>query len=113
MGGIAILAAVAPLLGLLGTVTGIIETFGVIRAFGNANPSLMAGGISEALVTTAAGLIIAVPILLLHGLLSGRVDRIVGNAEKHAANLLAVLAHDAGVDAGEPTDAATGGPADA
>ncbi|MDX1683009.1 MAG: MotA/TolQ/ExbB proton channel family protein, partial [Phycisphaeraceae bacterium] len=61
MGGIAILAGVAPLLGLLGTVTGIIQTFGVIRAFGNANPSMMAGGISEALITTAAGLVIAVP----------------------------------------------------
>jgi len=100
MGGIAILAAVAPLLGLLGTVTGIIQTFGIIRAYGNANPSLMAGGISEALTTTAAGLVIAVPILLIHSVLSGRVDRIVGNAEKHAANLLAVLAHDH-----TPTDA--------
>jgi len=94
LGGIAILAAVAPLLGLLGTVTGIIQTFGVIRTFGNANPSFMAGGISEALVTTAAGLVIAVPILLIHGLLSGRVDRIVSNAEKHAAMVLSVLCHE-------------------
>lgn len=107
MGGIAILAGVAPLLGLLGTVTGIIQTFGVIRAFGNANPSLMAGGISEALITTAAGLVIAVPILLIHGLLSGRVDRIISNAEKYAANLLAVLAHDVPNGTGEAADDAT------
>ncbi|MBI1375659.1 MAG: DUF3450 family protein [Phycisphaera sp.] len=102
LGGIAILAAVAPLLGLLGTVTGIIQTFGVIRAFGNANPGAMAGGISEALVTTAAGLMIAIPILLLHGVLRGRVDRIIADAEKHAATLLNVVAHDRASD--EPTD---------
>lgn len=94
MGGIAILAAVAPLLGLLGTVTGIIQTFGVIRAFGNANPSLMAGGISEALITTAAGLIIAIPILIVHSLLRGRADRIIADAERYAASLLTLLAHD-------------------
>jgi biopolymer transport protein ExbB len=94
MGGIAILAAIAPLLGLLGTVTGIIQTFGVIRAFGNANPSLMAGGISEALITTAAGLIIAIPILVVHSLLRGRADRIIADAERYAASLLTLLAHD-------------------
>ncbi|MFP4143679.1 MAG: MotA/TolQ/ExbB proton channel family protein [Phycisphaeraceae bacterium] len=93
LGGIAILAAVAPLLGLLGTVTGIIQTFGVIQAFGNANVSLMADGISEALITTAAGLVIAIPILLVHSALSGRVDRIISDAEKHAATLLNLLAH--------------------
>jgi len=94
MGGIAILAAVAPLLGLLGTVTGIIQTFGVIRAFGNANPSLMAGGISEALITTAAGLTLAIPILIVHAVLRGRSDRIIADAERHAATLLTQLAHD-------------------
>lgn len=91
--GLAILATVAPLLGLLGTVTGIIDTFGVIRAFGNANPALMAGGISEALLTTAAGLIIAVPILILHGILRGRADGIIADAERHAATLLMTLLH--------------------
>ena len=85
---ISLLAAVSPLLGLLGTVTGIMQIFGVIRLFGNANPGLMAGGISEALITTAAGLAIAIPILLLHNLLTGRVDKIVSDAEKHAATLL-------------------------
>lgn len=101
MGGIATLAAVAPLLGLLGTVTGIIRTFGVIRAFGNANPSLMAGGISEALLTTASGLVIAVPILIVHAVLRGRSERIVADAERHAAMLLMSLVHtDPGTDQG-------------
>lgn len=94
MRGIVTLGAVAPLLGLLGTVTGIIRTFGVIRAFGNANPTLMAGGISEALVTTATGLVIAVPILIVHSLLRGRSDRIISDAERHAAVLLTTLVHD-------------------
>jgi len=105
LGGIAILAAVAPLLGLLGTVTGIIQTFGVIRSFGNANPGAMAGGISEALVTTAAGLVIAIPILLLHGVLRGRVERIIADAEKHAATLLNVVAHDTSTPLSDPSAA--------
>jgi biopolymer transport protein ExbB len=92
MGGLAMLAAVAPLLGLLGTVTGIIHTFGVIRALGNANPELMAGGISEALVTTAAGLVIAIPILLAHSLLRGRTERLIAAAEQHGAAMLNALA---------------------
>ena len=105
LGGIAILAAIAPLLGLLGTVTGIIETFGVIRAFGQTDPGLMAGGISEALVTTASGLVIAIPLLLAHAVLRGRGDRIIAEAEKHAATLLNVLAHQPG-QAGETNDQA-------
>ena len=91
MGGLATLASVAPLLGLLGTVTGIIETFGVIQGFGNTNPSLMAGGISEALVTTASGLIVAIPIILLRSLLFGRMEKIISDAEKYAASLLNLL----------------------
>ena len=94
LGGIAVLASVAPLLGLLGTVTGIIDTFGVIRSFGNAEPGLMAGGISEALVTTASGLVIAIPVLLIHSVLRGRVDRIIADAEKQSATLLNLLSHD-------------------
>ena len=106
MGGIAILAAVAPLLGLLGTVTGIVHTFGVIKAFGNANPSLMAGGISEALITTAAGLVIAVPILIIHSFLRARSDRILAAAESQAASLLTILVHGpvtVGPQAGKPS----------
>lgn len=94
LGGIAVLAAVAPLLGLLGTVTGIIQTFGVIKSYGATDPGMMAGGISEALVTTASGLIIAIPILLFHSLLRGRVERIISDAEKHAATLLNCLLAD-------------------
>jgi biopolymer transport protein ExbB len=94
LGGIATLGAVAPLLGLLGTVTGIIQTFGVIKVYGNANPGLMAGGISEALVTTATGLVIAIPVLLVHSVLSGRVDHLVSAAEKSAATLLNTLAEE-------------------
>ncbi|MDR2732974.1 MAG: MotA/TolQ/ExbB proton channel family protein [Fibromonadaceae bacterium] len=61
-----IMAKVAPLLGLLGTVTGMVQTFRVITIYGNQNPVLMADGISEALITTQSGLIIAFPLLLLN-----------------------------------------------
>ena len=88
LGGLALLGGIAPLLGLLGTVTGIIDTFRVIHAFGNSDASMMAGGIAEALTTTATGLIIAVPIFVVHGLLKGRADRIVSDAERSAATLL-------------------------
>ncbi|MEE8105971.1 MAG: MotA/TolQ/ExbB proton channel family protein, partial [Planctomycetota bacterium] len=91
LGGIATLGAVAPLLGLLGTVTGIIQTFGVLKVFSNANPGLMAGGISEALITTATGLIIAIPILLVHSVLSGRVEAVIADAEMSAASLYNAL----------------------
>ena len=95
LGGIATLAAIAPLLGLLGTVTGIIQTFGVLKVYSNANPGLMAGGISEALVTTASGLVIAIPILLMHSLLSGRIDGLIADAERNAATLYNVLGEQA------------------
>lgn len=91
LGAIAVLAGIAPLLGLLGTVTGIIRTFDVIQAFGNSNPALMANGISEALVTTATGLVIAVPILVFHTVLRGRVEQILADSERYAATLLTTL----------------------
>ena len=90
---LAILASVAPLIGLLGTVTGIIQTFGVIKALGSTDPTSMAGGISVALVTTAVGLVIAIPTLLIHGLLKGRGDRLIADAERYAATLLTLLVH--------------------
>lgn len=71
-----LLAAVAPMLGLLGTVTGMIATFQAIALHGSGDPKLMSGGISEALVTTVEGLVVAIPILLLHSLLITRSSRI-------------------------------------
>ena len=73
---IAVLAAVAPLFGLLGTVTGMITTFNVIAVFGTGNAKAMAAGISEALITTQSGLMIAIPGLLMSAFLVNRADRI-------------------------------------
>ena len=70
---IKVLAAVAPLMGLLGTVTGMIGTFQAITLFGTGDPKLMAGGISQALITTVLGLCAAIPLLLSHSFLSSRV----------------------------------------
>ena len=81
---ILVVAAVAPLLGLLGTVTGMISTFDVITEFGTGDPRMLSGGISEALITTKLGLIVAIPTLLLGTLLSGQAEAILTNIE-HAA----------------------------
>ena len=70
---IKVVSVAAPLMGLLGTVTGMIETFQAITLFGTGDPKLMAGGISEALVTTMLGLIVAIPLVLLHSWLRTRV----------------------------------------
>jgi biopolymer transport protein ExbB len=88
---LAVLGAVAPLLGLLGTVTGMINTFRVITLFGTSDPKLMSGGISEALVTTEFGLIVAIPVMLLHTLLSRRSDHIIGEMEEKAVQLTNIL----------------------
>ncbi|MGE4505136.1 MAG: MotA/TolQ/ExbB proton channel family protein [Desulfovibrionaceae bacterium] len=91
---LAVLAAVAPLLGLLGTVTGMINTFQVITVYGTGDPRMMSGGISEALVTTQLGLAVAVPIMILHHVLDRRVDRIVGDMEEKGASFaVALLGH--------------------
>ena len=92
LGAMKVFAAIAPLLGLLGTVTGMIETFQAITLFGTGDPKLMAGGISQALVTTALGLIVAVPILLLHTLASARSRAIREVLEAQSAGLLAEYA---------------------
>lgn len=91
MAVLAVLGAVAPLLGLLGTVTGMIDTFRVITLYGTGDPKLMSGGISEALVTTMLGLSVAIPIMLLHTFLSRRVDHIVGDMEERAVQLCNIL----------------------
>jgi biopolymer transport protein ExbB len=84
-----ILAAVAPLLGLLGTVTGMILTFQQITLFGTGDPKQMAGGISQALVTTVLGLVVAIPMVLLHSWLSGRSRDMVQVLEEESAGLVA------------------------
>src|SRR5271170_1575991 len=81
------IAGVSPLLGLLGTVTGIIRAFNAIQAGGAGDPRMLSGGIAEALVATAAGLCVAIPSLIAYRYLRGRVDRIVVAMEKNALRL--------------------------
>jgi biopolymer transport protein ExbB len=85
---ILLIAAVAPLLGLLGTVTGMIQTFDVITEFGTSDPKLLSGGISVALVTTQIGLIVAIPTLLVGNLLNGWAERIKDDMEKAALKVV-------------------------
>jgi biopolymer transport protein ExbB len=85
------IASVAPLLGLLGTVFGMIHIFGVIMNAGTGNAGLLAGGISTALLTTAAGLSVAIPTLLFHRFLESKVDRIALDMEEQALRLVEVL----------------------
>jgi len=84
-----VLAAVAPLLGLLGTVVGMIHTFQAITLFGAGDAKLMAGGISEALVTTMLGLIVAVPLILAHSMLSSRSRRLIKTIEEQSTGYIA------------------------
>lgn len=81
-------AATAPLLGFLGTVTGMIASFKALVEYGMSNPTMVAQGIQEALTTTAAGLVVAVPAQLLYSFLSSRLDRITGDIEGVAHLLL-------------------------
>jgi len=83
-----VIAAVAPLMGLLGTVTGMIETFEVITEFGTGDPKLLSGGISAALVTTMQGLIVAIPLLLIGNLLSGWAQSIKDSMEQNALHIV-------------------------
>ena len=85
------LAAIAPLLGLLGTVTGMIDTFHVITQHGTGDPRMMSGGISVALVTTMLGLSVAIPIMLAHTLLSRAVDNIIGQMEEKAVAFVNIV----------------------
>ena len=84
-----ILSAIAPMLGLLGTVVGMIATFQAITLFGTGDPKLMASGISQALVTTSLGLITAVPLILLHSMLNGRSRRLIQTLEHQASGIVA------------------------
>jgi biopolymer transport protein ExbB len=85
------IAAISPLLGLLGTVTGMIRTFKAITTAGIGNPAAMAGGIAEALITTAAGLLVAIPALVAYRYLRGRVDALVIQMEKESIKLVQAI----------------------
>jgi biopolymer transport protein ExbB len=85
------IAAIAPLMGLLGTVIGMISVFTEIVTQGTGNAGALAGGISQALITTAAGLTVAIPALVMHRYLQGRVDAIVVRMEQDANRLVEAL----------------------
>ncbi|MFH1155539.1 MAG: MotA/TolQ/ExbB proton channel family protein [Pseudomonadota bacterium] len=85
------IAAITPMIGLLGTVTGMIRAFENIAQSGTGNPNLMASGIAEALTTTAAGMMVAIPSLAAYHFIRGRVDRLVYEIEEIATRLLASL----------------------
>lgn len=89
-GLIKLLAAVAPLLGLLGTVTGMIATFQAITQYGTGDPKMMADGISQALVTTVLGLVAAIPLLFLHSLVAARSKALIQLLEQQSAGLIAL-----------------------
>lgn len=82
------IAAISPLLGLLGTVVGMVKVFAAITEYGVGNPAVLAGGISEALVTTAAGLVVAIPGLVAYRYLQRRVDSLVVDMEEQCIELL-------------------------
>ncbi len=84
-----IISMIAPLLGLLGTVTGMIITFQAITIFGAGDPKAMAGGISSALVTTVLGLVVAIPTVLVHTLVNGRAKRVLQILEEQSAGIIA------------------------
>ena len=85
------IAVISPLLGLLGTVIGMVKVFAAITAHGVGDPGVLAGGISEALITTAAGLTVAIPSLIGYRYLRGRVDALVVRMEKEAMKFLEAL----------------------
>ncbi len=85
---LALTAAAAPLLGLLGTVTGMISTFNMISLFGTGDPKTLSGGISEALITTEFGLFVAIPALLVHAFLSRKVKGVLGSMEQTAVGFI-------------------------
>jgi biopolymer transport protein ExbB len=85
------IATISPLLGLLGTVIGMIKVFTEITTAGVGNPAVLATGISEALITTAAGLSVAIPAVIFHRYLSGKVDRLVVRMEEQALKMVDVM----------------------
>ena len=90
------IAAITPLLGLLGTVIGMIKVFSAIKLEGTGNAQVLAGGISQALITTAAGLTIAIPALFFHRFFQRRIDELVIDMEQEALKLVDALNNDRG-----------------
>jgi biopolymer transport protein ExbB len=103
---LATIAAISPLLGLLGTVTGMMRTFKAITVAGVGNPAAMAGGIAEALITTAAGLLVAIPALVAYRYLRGRVDALVIRMEKESIKLVQAIDRTSGTRPAAAQDAA-------
>lgn len=91
IGALGTIASVTPLLGLLGTVIGMIEVFGVIVDAGVGDPGVLAGGISKALITTAAGLSVAIPALMFHRYFNGKLDELAMGMEEQALALVEVI----------------------
>jgi biopolymer transport protein ExbB len=89
LGALSVIAAVAPLLGLLGTVTGIIETFQSLTQFGAGDPRMLSGGISLALVTTVMGLIVAIPLVMSHSVLSAKSNALIQALDETSAAIVA------------------------
>lgn len=98
------IAAITPLLGLLGTVIGMIKVFAVITREGVGNPETLAGGISEALITTAAGLVVAIPALIFYRYFRGKVNALVVDMEQQAMQLIEILHGDRDFDLDEAAD---------
>ena len=93
---IKIISMVAPLLGLLGTVIGMIVTFQAITLFGTGDPKTMAGGISQAFITTVLGLVVAIPTVLLHSIVQSRSTGVMHILTEQSAGLIAEHAEKAG-----------------
>nr|WP_255771349.1 MotA/TolQ/ExbB proton channel family protein [Microbulbifer guangxiensis] len=99
LGALGTIAAVAPLIGLLGTVVGMIQVFTAIMLQGTGNAGVLAGGISQALITTAAGLTVAIPALMAHRYFQRKVDDIVVTMEQEAVKLVDALHSDRRIEA--------------
>lgn len=91
LGLLGTIATISPLLGLLGTVLGMIRAFNVIASQGMGTPATLGGGISEALVTTAAGMTVAIPVILAHRYLSSRLDQLIIEMEEYSLRLVDLL----------------------
>ena len=94
-------ANLAPMIGFLGTVSGMISAFQAIERAGDVEPSMVAGGISEALITTASGLIVGIIIQFLHNFFASRIDRIIADMQEHTAGFVDLLAETGQADAAQ------------